>query len=266
MTVVNPGYTELLCEQQGACRTLTLNRPQRRNAMTRVTLAEMLHALEAADEDASVRVLLLRGAGKSFCAGDDLAGMGSLPGDFAFMPKAEVSHAALQKQLRSLAKPVLAVMHGHAFGVGLDLAMAADFRFVDAQMQLRDQRVMERGMHALTGCAWFQPRAMGVTRAMEFLILGEPLSGAKAAELGMVTRAFPAAELEAEVQKVVDRLAKAPTKAIALMKRQIHTGLTMDHEAFMAFAAPLMQSVEIQDRTEGIQAFLEKRPPRFTGQ
>ena len=265
MTISNPGYSDLLLEQQGNCLTVTLNRPHRRNAMTWVTVAELLHAVEAAGRDASVRVLVLRGSGKDFCSGDDLAGMGSMPDDFAFRPQAEVTHAALQRELRSLAKPTVAVMHGHAFGVGLDLAMACDFRFADAAMQVRDQRVMERGMHAVTGCAWFQPRALGVTRAMEFLVLGEPLSGAEAAGLGMLTRAWPIAELEAKVSSVLERLAKAPTKAIGLMKRQIYTGLSLDHGEFMAFAAPLIRSVEIQDRAEGIRAFLEKRPAEFTG-
>ena len=101
-------------------------------------------------------------------------------------------HAALQTALRNLPKPTIAAIHGYAFGVGLDLAMACDFRIAMEDAVLRDQRVMERGMHAVTGCAWFHPRVLGVTRALEFLIMGEPLSGREAAELGMVNRAVTA--------------------------------------------------------------------------
>ena len=84
--------------------------------------------------------------------------------------------------LRELEKPTIAAIHGFAFGVGLDLAMACNFRIAEASAVLRDQRVIERGMHAVTGCAWFHPRVMGVARALEFLILGEPLTGEQAAE------------------------------------------------------------------------------------
>ena len=246
--------------------TLTLDRPARRNALSTVTMAELIHLIGRAREDASVRVLVLRGAGKGFCPGDDLSGMGKLPDDFPLPVPADLTHAALQRSLRELPKPTIAAIHGFAFGVGLDLAMACDFRIAAADAQLRDQRVMERGMHAVTGCAWFQPRAIGVTRAFEFLVLGEPLTGEQAAAAGMVTRSVAADQLDAQTAELAERLARAPTRAIGLMKRQIYTGLQLDHGAFMEFAAPLIREVEIKDREEGINAFLEKRPPNFTGE
>jgi 2-(1,2-epoxy-1,2-dihydrophenyl)acetyl-CoA isomerase len=215
--------------------------------------------------DESVRVVVIRGAGKGFCPGDELRGMGELPDGFTFRPEAPVSHASLQAALQGMAKPVIAAIHGFAFGVGLDLAMACDFRIAADDAQLRDQRVFERGMHAVTGCAWFQPRALGLTRALEFLILGRAYSGAEAAAAGMVTWATPATELDGAVEELAQRLAAAPTKAIGLMKRQVYAGLAMTHDEFMAFAAPLTREVPIEDRQEGIRAFLEKRPARFTG-
>lgn len=246
--------------------TLALNRPERRNAITTVMLAELLWCLEQARDDAAVRVVVLRGNGKGFCPGDELRGMGDLPADFEPRPVGPLTHAGLQATLRELPKPVIAAIHGFAFGVGLDLAMACDFRLAAADAVIRDQRVMERGMHALTGCAWFQPRALGVTKAIEFLILGEGMSGSEAAEAGMLTRAVPADGLDDAVAELAGRLATAPTKAIGLMKRQIYEGLAMDHAEFMAFAAPLMKAVPIRDREEGIKAFLEKRPAQFTGE
>ena len=258
--------TEVDYELTDGVATLTLNRPERRNAITTVMLAELIYALEACADNKAVRVVVLRGAGRGFCPGDDLRGMGPLPEDFASQPERPVTHAALQAVLQELEKPTVAAIHGFAFGVGLDLAMACDFRVAEASAVLRDQRVIERGMHAVTGCAWFHPRVMGVARALEFLILGEPLTGEQAAALGMVTRVARAGEFDEMIATLAARLAKAPTKAIGLMKRQVYEGLNMTHAEFMAFAGPLMNEVEIVDRQEGIQAFLEKREPRFTGE
>ena len=259
------GMQEIEWSRAGAVVRLNLDRPERRNAITRTMLSELLCAVEACSDDESVRVVVIQGNGKGFCAGDELRGMGDVPADFPFRPRAAVTHAALQAALRGMAKPTIAAIHGFAFGVGLDLAMACDFRIAAEDAQLRDQRVIDRGMHAVTGCAWFQPRAIGITRALEFLVLGKPYTGTEAAAAGMVTIAVPAAELEGAVNELTGRLAEAPTRAIGLMKRQIYEGLEMGHAEFMAFAQPLIRDVVIEDRAEGIQAFLERRPPKFTG-
>ncbi len=251
--------------REGAIVSLVLNRPERRNAITTTMLAELLCAVEACAEDDSVRVVVLRGAGKGFCPGDELRGMGGLPDDFAFVPQGPLSHATLQATLRSMPKPTIAAIHGFAFGVGLDLAMACDFRVATDDAVLRDQRVFERGMHAVTGCAWFQPRALGITRALEFLILGRPYDGKEAVEAGMVTQSAPTDEFDDVVKDLAERLATAPTKAIGLMKRQVYSGLHMEHEEFMRFASALTSEVTIEDWQEGIRAFLEKRPAKFTG-
>lgn len=256
---------EIRWARDGGIVELTLNRPERRNALTKTMLAELLAAVEVCADDVSVRVVVIRGAGKGFCAGDELRGMGELPDDFPFLPRAPVTHAALQAALRGMPKPTIAAIHGFAFGVGLDLAMACDFRVAADDAVLRDQRVFERGMHAVTGCAWFQPRALGLTRALEFLILGTPYTGEQAVAAGMVSQSVPFERFDEAVADLAGRLATAPTKAIGLMKRQVYAGLEMDHEEFMTFAAPLIRDVVIEDRAEGIQAFLERRPARFTG-
>ena len=257
---------EVLCEFAAGVTTLTLNRPNRRNAITTVMLAELIFAVEQCAQDSAVRAVVLRGADQGFCSGDDLSGMGPLPEDFASHPQRDVSHAALQTALRELSKPTVAVVHGFAFGVGLDLAMACDFRIAADNTRLQDQRVMFRGMHAVTGCAWFQSRAIGMTRALQFLILGESVDGTTAADWGMVSESVPEADLDTRVAALAGSLATAPTKAIGLMKRQIYAAQEMNHAEFMAFAAPLIREVEIKDRQEGINAFLEKRPAEFTGE
>ena len=258
--------SEVISEQVDGQLILTMNRPAKRNAISTIMLAELIYALEHANLDSSVRVVVLRGAGKGFCPGDDLSGMGALPKDFPCLPKLPVNHASIQSALRDLPKPTIAAIHGFAFGVGLDLAMACDFRIATDDAQIRDQRVIDRGMHAVTGCAWFQPRAIGVSRALEFLILGKPYTGAEAATVGMVTTSVAPDEFDGAITELSSRLASAPTKAIGLMKKQIYQGLEMNHQEFHAFASPLIRKVAINDRDEGIKAFLDKRPPNFTGE
>lgn len=266
MAISPDTLAEVIWAQDGGVATLTLNRPEKRNAITGRMLAELIYGIECCETDPTVRALVIRGAGKGFCPGDDLGGMGQPPAELVSKLRHAPSHSELQAALRELPKPTIAAMHGFAFGVGLDLAMACDFRIAREDMQIRDQRVIERGMHAVTGCAWFQPRAIGLTRAIEFLILGKPYTGKDAAAAGMVTEAVAETEFDARIDELAKQLAAAPTKAIGLMKRQIYTGLALDHREFMAFAAPLIREVEIRDRQEGINAFLEKRPARFTGE
>ena len=245
--------------------TLTLHKPDLRNAISTVMLAELIYLLEWCARHDEVRVVVLQGSEKGFCPGDNLRGMGPLPEDFPFMPSSPVSHAGIQHCLRGMSKPTIAAIHGFALGVGLDLAMACDFRLVTDNVRLQDQRVIERGMHAVTGCAWLQTRAIGSARALEFLILGEAIDGETAKAWGMVTKVASEDEFAQTLNALTQRLAQAPTKAIGLMKRQIYTGETMSHEDFMTFAAPLITQIEIKDRQEGIQAFLEKRPANFSG-
>lgn len=139
--------------------------------------------------------------------------------------------------------------------------MACDLGVARKMRRFASPRVFERGMHAVTGCAWFQPRAIGLTRALEFLILGTPYTGAEAAAAGMVTAAVTPRRLSAAVAEFAGRLATAPTKAIGLMKRQVYSGMEMSHEAFMAWAAPLIRDVVIEDRAEGVQASWSAGPP-----
>ena len=250
----------------GPVATITLNRPERRNAITAEMLAAMIWAVEQAGEDDEVRVLVLRGAGKGFCPGDELRGMGELAENFPYRPtKYENSHLGLQTALRECRKPTIAAIHGFAFGVGLDLTMACDLRIATEDADLWDPRVAERGMPAVTGVGYFAPRFMGITRALEFLLLARRYTGAEAVEAGMVTRAVPPEQFESAISEMTEYLAKAPTKAIGFMKEQIYRGLDMGHREALEYYRARGREITIEDRAEGVQAFLERREPKFTG-
>lgn len=251
----------------GAVTTITLNRTERRNAITTPMLSAMLWAIEQASDDPAVRVIVLRGAGTGFCPGDELRGMGKLPEDFPYRPgRFELSHLGLQLALREAPKPTIAAIHGYAFGVGLDLTMACDLRIVTTDADLWDPRVSERGMPAVTGVGYFAPRVMGITRAMEFLLLARRYTGEEAAAAGMVTRAVAPENFEQVLGEITEYLAKAPTKAIAFMKEQIYRGLEMGHREALEYYRKRGSQITIKDRQEGVQAFLERREAKFTGQ
>jgi 2-(1,2-epoxy-1,2-dihydrophenyl)acetyl-CoA isomerase len=242
---------------------ITLNMPARMNALTYHMIREIRAALDVARRDMSVRCVVLRGSGRGFCAGDNLKGMGEYGPEVDVMSRyLTYGYVSVVKAMRNLPKPIVASVHGPALGAGFELALAADFRVVasNARMGLPFIKL------ALAGGTYQLPRMIGLTKAIELLMTGRELTGTETGEWGIATEVVEERDLAAATDKLAERLAALPTRAMGYMKRAIYRAPQIDIERGYEEAAlntVMVQSLE--DRAEGKQAWLEKRPPVFRG-
>jgi enoyl-CoA hydratase/carnithine racemase len=245
--------------------TLTLNVPDRRNAMTEELTAAWASTVAELSGDDAVRCVVVTGAGSAFCAGGNLSWIADSP---------SLSVAELRARMRpfyddwlsvrQLEVPVVAAVNGPAIGAGLCLALAADLRYA-AHTATLSAPFSSLGMHAGMGATWLLPEAVGLPAARELLYTGRTVAADEALRLGLVNGVFPADSLVAEVRAIADRIAAAAPVATRLTK----AGLARGHPTLAAalewegLAQPVTLASE--DLREGIAAFREKRPPRFTG-
>jgi 2-(1,2-epoxy-1,2-dihydrophenyl)acetyl-CoA isomerase len=233
---------------------IELDRPARKNSLDPASVRQIVEALEAAATDDDLRVVLLSGTGPDFCSGADWVSSNTSNGETSARPRpgSIQRRTALQAHrlialLMEVQLPVVCQVQGWAAGLGCQIALAADFT-VDS------------------GATWLVPRLVGVARAKDLLLLGRPLTGAQAADWGMIHRAVPEAELDATAAELVAELARSASVAVGLTKRAIHrsleTGLSeaMEHEA-----TALELSSRTGDFREGLAAFKERRDPEFKG-
>jgi 2-(1,2-epoxy-1,2-dihydrophenyl)acetyl-CoA isomerase len=253
----------VLVERADAVATVTLNRPEVRNALN----LEMREALEAAlrelAADAGVRVLVVRGAGEHFCAGGDVKAMQARSVTAAEgQARVEAMNRAVLA-LHGFRAPTIAMVDGFAVGAGCNLALACDL--VVAADRARFGQVFARiGLIPDGGGTWLLPRRVGLARAKELVFTTELLDAARAGALGLVNRVVPAATLEAETRALARGIAEGPARAHALAKTLLNRALAVDLETSLAWEA-LVQGTMIasDDHREGLAAFFEKRPPRF---
>jgi 2-(1,2-epoxy-1,2-dihydrophenyl)acetyl-CoA isomerase len=259
---------------------LTIDRPEKRNALTDDVVDAMIDAVDRAGRDEAVRVIVLSGAGDHFCSGFDIvarnagnAGNASNAGNGAEQrPRVGSIQRRLPSQahrliplLASVQTPVVCRVQGWAAGIGLHLALAADFAIAADDARLWEP-FSERGFTPDSGGSWLLPRRIGVVRAREMLLLGRAVTGAEAAAWGLLHAAVPAGELDSAVDSLVGRLATAPTVAIGLAKWLLHAGSASSLEEHLQHEAFAMElSSRSDDFREGLAAFREKRPPDFTG-
>jgi 2-(1,2-epoxy-1,2-dihydrophenyl)acetyl-CoA isomerase len=253
---------ELLVARRGGVHVLTLNRPDRLNAFTFALQAALMSALAAAEADLDCRAVLLHGAGRGFCSGQDLTMVepGVDLGDTL-----ERSFNPLVRRLRSLPLPVVCAVHGVAAGAGANLALSCDIVLAGESARFI-QSFVKVGLVPDAGGTWTLPRLAGDARARGMAMLGEPVSAAQAAAWGLVWRTLPDDDLLPEAERLAAHLATQPTRAIALMKQALNASAGNSWDVQLDLERDLQrQAGRTPDFREGVAAFLEKRPAIFTG-
>ncbi|MDP2627602.1 MAG: enoyl-CoA hydratase [Candidatus Rokubacteria bacterium] len=255
--------TLLLDRAPNGVVTLTLNRPEKKNAMNGTMWRELLAVFtEVAGSDTD-RVLVITGAGDAFCSGADLSAGPPAQGH----PMAAMRHVAdVALALHRLPKPVIAKVNGVAAGGGCNLALGCDL-IVASETARFSEIFSRRGLSVDVGGTWLLPRLIGLHRAKELAFFADIVSAQEAAGMGLVNRVVPAAELDAFVCGWADRLAAGPPIALSMTKRLLTNAFSVTLDEALE-AEGMAQSVNLatQDTVEAIQAFLEKREPRFRGQ
>jgi 2-(1,2-epoxy-1,2-dihydrophenyl)acetyl-CoA isomerase len=244
--------------------TITLDRPQKLNAFAGHMRRDLAEALEQAGSDADVRVVILTGAGRAFCAGADVGYMDELMrrddvDEFARLLGAgrRVVHA-----IRQMTKPVLASINGAAYGAGFNLALACDMR-IASESATFSQSFVKVGLHPDWGGSYFLPRALPSNLACEMFFLGDPIDARRAYELGLLNHVVADSDLASETRKLAERLRDAPVQSIAAAKHAVYMSDAASLDRMLQYETEAqIQCFESRDARERVRAFLERRTPR----
>lgn len=260
-------YQTILFEVSEGIARLTLNRPERLNSFNTQMHSEAQDALSALRQDTSARVLVITGAGRGFCAGQDLGDRvvapGGAPPDLG--PSIERGYKPLILALRRLPLPVIAAVNGVAAGAGANIALACDL-VIAARGANFIQAFSKIGLVPDSGGTWLLPRLAGHARAMGLALLGDKLPAEQAAEWGLIWRCVDDGRLAAEVDALARQLAAAPTRSLARTKQAMLEGWSRTLEQQLDVERDYQQELgHTADYAEGVAAFMEKRVPRFTG-
>lgn len=253
----------LRVEREGAIATLCFNRPAALNAVDVPMAQALLAAVQDIAAHPGVRAVVLRGAGKGFMAGGDLATLAADPVQGAIDLIGPLNEVVAL--LHSLDAPVIAQVHGVAAGAGLSLMLQADF-VLAAEGTRFNLAYINLGTSCDVGASWALPRLVGLRKALEIALLGDTLDATEAERLGLVNRVLPAAELDAAVAQLAQRLANGPTVALGHMRRLMRSSFDHDIRTQLAAeAAAFDRCARTADLPAGIQAFFNKQPPVFQG-
>jgi enoyl-CoA hydratase/carnithine racemase len=262
-------YKCLLYDVQDGIATLTLNRPERLNALGDTLRGDLYDAMTQASSDPGVRVIILTGAGRGFCAGGDVKAMNEANVRNRARPLLDKVAPLRDKvvlAMRDAPQPLIAAVNGPAAGAGMNIALACDIRIASTSARFGETFV-KRGLHVDWGGTYFLPRLVGMAKACELIFTGEVISAEEALACGMVSKIVPPDMLMPVALELARMIAAGPPIAIRLAKRALYHNQEVDLRAALEYET-YAQNIcfETQDAREGIKAFVEKRAPQFQGQ
>jgi len=272
-----PSFEQIEYGVSNRVATITLNRPAKLNAWTPKMEEEVTSAIRGAAVDDNVRVIILTGAGKGFCAGADLSVLAGVADNREAVGASLTAKMEIDESVRadfrhkhawlfSVPKPIIAAINGPAVGLGLIVAMYCDFRFASERAKF-SVIFSKRGLVAEYGIGWILPRLVGLPNAIELMFTSKTIDAQEALRVGLVSRVFPEENFLPAVQQVARELADTVSpRSLSVMKRQIYTGLVQNlDEAFNLAIQEMKGSFGTADFKEGVAHFLEKRAAAFTG-
>ena len=261
-------YKCLLYDVKDGIATLTLNRPERLNALGDTLREDLQDAVTRACDDAEVRVMIVTGAGKGFCSGGDVKAMSERKESGSGRPLMEKVAPGRDRTvlaLRDAPKPVIAAVNGAAAGAGFNLALCCDIRLASTAAKF-SQAFVKRGLHPDWGGTYFLPRVVGTAKACELIFTGDVIDAPEALRLGIVSAVHAPEELMGAAQALARKIADGPPVAIRLAKRGIYHNLECDLRQALEYET-FAQNIcfDTDDAAEGIRAFVDKRAPKFRG-
>ncbi|MDH5696406.1 MAG: enoyl-CoA hydratase [Dehalococcoidia bacterium] len=256
-------YEGLTLDKEAGVATLTLNRPEQLNAISLPMIKSIGKAIDDVHHDDGVKVLIITGAGRAFCAGLDIA---------AFKEVEEMSPQELSDDMRSLAlplynlpKPAIAAINGITTGAGLSIAMLCDIRIASEKARFSSAYI-RMGMVPDAGATYFLPRIVGTAKAIELMVTGDSFDAAEAKGMGLLNKVVPEGEVMKVARELAGRIASGPSVAIKLIKQAAYQGIRNSLEQQIEFECIADYiCLRTEDHKEGVKAFFEKRPPQFKG-
>lgn len=258
-------YETLLIDVTDGVGTITLNRPDVFNAANEQLTTDLQLALATMETSKDVRCVVLTGAGKAFCSGQDLKDAPSGGGKRSLRDSLERRYNPIIRAMQQMPKPIIAGINGVAAGAGLSLALAADVRLMSSSARFVEAFVAI-ALIPDSGATWFYPRMMGYSRAFEFATLNQPMTAEEAHRLGMVNAVVHPKAFQSALRTMAQQYAQGPTQTYGFVKQLLQRGMQASLPEMLDLEAEYQQRAgESFDYTEGVQAFLEKRSPKFQG-